>query len=164
MDLTLLYLVAGFVVSALYFEFRVRRFMRKSLPRALETLQSAFFTSEVTKDEDGTERVLLRPNSRLEALAGAVAPVFIAAALKSIKLKPGSAGLPPGIDLSNLAQSLPQLILAMPGKNLNLGGLKIPKEIVAAFAPMLQGFFGGVGGSKTKPSGPVPEEIVGPGR
>ena len=149
MDPTLLYLALGFLVSALYFEWRMRRIWRTFAPRALGALQTALLVKNVSKSEDGTERVVWAPTPVLEAFLSATVPVMVAVALKNVKLKL-PAGLPPDLDMSKLSEALPQLIMAMPGRNLSLGGFKVPKEIAAALSSLIAPFLPKGG---TKPGG-----------
>lgn len=103
LDYTLLYLIVGFALSALYFEFRVRRFVRGFAPRALQSLQDAFFDTEVSEDKDGREVRLLRPNARLEAFLSGL----VEWARTKVKLPKEAGGL--GIQLPEGA-SLAQLV------------------------------------------------------
>ncbi len=151
MDATLLYLVAGFVLSALYFEFRVRRFMHRTAPLALERVLGAFVTREVSKDKEGVEREIWGLSARGKGIVAALTPVLMAEGMKNMKVHlPKFAPINPATgDLDFMA---PVLAKAMDGKKLSLNDF-IPLLIEKGL-PMIMGFMGGgKPGSPTAPSG-----------
>ncbi len=149
------------LIATVVFRKRILRALGRILLRgSIEFARGTFLVEEVSEAEDGSKVARIGLSVQGKALVAALAPVLLAESLRAVKLKlPAGGVVPPNLDLGNLAENLPQLIMAMPGKNLNLGGFKVPKEVAAALSSLAGGFLG-KGGTKTKPK---EEEQVVPG-
>lgn len=102
----ILLLLAGFLGSALYFEWRVRRFIRNASSFAFQRVLSAFLVKQVSKAEDGTEREIWALSARGRAIVAAgltaVVPEVLAWAKANVKVKAPAGGgfsLPEGASL-----------------------------------------------------------------
>ena len=147
----LVYLAAVFVPYFVGFMYRKRLvawFARQIGPYVVQGVVNWAFITEDVEAEDGTKTSRRALSAPAKALLASVTPLLITEAMKAIKLKlPTGGGMPPNIDMGNIAQALPQMIMAMPGKNINLGGFKLPKEVAAALSSLAGGFFSGKGQS-----------------
>lgn len=129
-----------------------------SLLRAVGAPTTPLWVEKVSEAADGTE-------TRVRALAGpwkAFLGGIVTGMLAGVKL-PKDVGLPPGVDAANLADNLPALIMMMPGKSLNLGGFRVPKELAAAasgfFAPLLKRFSTPKAPEAVTPANPFLKEL-----
>lgn len=151
---TLVYLIAPFLplIPVLVYRKRLIAYIAAQIGPYIVTavLGWAFVTKE-QKGEDGTVVQIKALSEPARGLLAASVPLLIAEVVKNVKLKlpTGGGALPAGIDLSNLSESLPAILNMVPGANLNIGGFKVPKPIIALLAPLLQGL--GKGGAGKVP-------------
>ena len=155
MDAALLNLLLTIALLLTTFLLRKRilaAFGRLLLNGAIEFVRGTFLVEEVTEGPDGSKVAKIGLSVRGRAIVGALVPVLIFEATKSIKLKPGGLpSLPSGIDLSNLTEALPAILPMLP---------KRYQGIAALLAPLASQFLGGAKPEEKKGSS---EEVKGLG-
>ena len=138
MDAALLNLLLTIALLLTTFLLRKRilaAFGRLLLNGAIEFVRGTFLVEEVTEGPDGSKVAKIGLSVRGRAIVGALVPVLIFEATKSIKLKPGGLpSLPSGIDLSNMSEALPAILPMLP---------KRYQGIAALLAPLASQFLGG---------------------
>ena len=143
-DYTLLtfLLTVGTLIATLLFR---KRLFRAFLMGLFKSIPHVDFAGEVlgtweTKDTgEGTQTRVWVPSVQLRGIVETLAPLFLASALKSIKLKvpPGPSPLA-GVDLSDLSAALPSIIGMLPKRYQPYAAMAVP--FLQKLAPgLLQG-------------------------
>ena len=114
-----------------------------------------FGTWTTQSTDDGVETRTFAPNARSKAFVEGLAPLFVASALKSIRMKPPPGGVPgpsplAGLDLTDLTAALPTIIGMLPKKYQAYAALAAP--LIQKLAPNLlqQGSASGGGSASPK--------------